>query len=109
QAQLVDDVITFMGCDISLLILRTDELQPVISIPIRILFDELSPLADIIRTYRLISRLAGDHGIGKVNVGMDELRRLYTGRTYTTGVGWQFRRLTRTCIRRLLSKQGRSR
>lgn len=69
----MNNVITFLGSDIPLLVLRPDELQPVISIAIRVLPDKFPPFDDIVRTHRLIPRLPGDDGIGKMNIRVDEL------------------------------------
>src|SRR5882757_4648901 len=83
----MNDVITFMGGDIPLFVLRTDELQPVISIAIRVPADELPPFGDIVCTDGFVAGLFRDNGIREMDIRVNKLPRLYTGRANSAGIG----------------------
>lgn len=83
----MDDVITFVGGDIPLFVLGPDELKPVIGIAIGVLLYKFPPLADIVGAYGFITWLAGNDGIGKVNIGVYQLCGFDTGGTDPAGVG----------------------
>src|SRR6185437_7933969 len=82
----MDDVVAFLSGDIPLFVLRADELQPIISVPVGILFNEFPPFRSVVRADRLIARLLRNNGIGIMNVRVNKLSRLRTGRTYPAGV-----------------------
>jgi hypothetical protein len=82
----VNDVGTFVSCDVALFIFGADKLQPVVHIAVRVGCSEFTPFFYIIGAYGLIAGFTGNDWVREMDIGVDEFICFFAGGANATRI-----------------------